>query len=79
MPLKKTLFITFLLALVTAMTADAQFSRLSIGKYGIQSISPDGFTAADVNGDEKLSIQDATNIQKYAANYDLPYEIGKAV
>lgn len=56
---------------------DATLIQKALAK--LASLEGDGFTAADVNGDEKLSIQDATNIQKYAANYDLPYEIGKAV
>lgn len=42
------LIITLLLALMSAVNANAQFSRLSIGKYGIQSVSPEGFSA--VNG-----------------------------
>ncbi len=56
---------------------DATLIQKALAK--LASLEGDGFTAADVNGDEKLSIQDATNIQKFAANYDIPYEIGKAV
>lgn len=40
--------VTLLLTLLSAVNANAQFSRLSIGKYGIQSVSPEGFSA--VNG-----------------------------
>ena len=43
----KSLLIAAILLLVSAFSASAQFSRLSIGKYGIESISPDGFTAAN--------------------------------
>lgn len=39
-------FLVLLLSLLSSHIADAQFSRLSIGKYGIESMSPDGFTAA---------------------------------
>lgn len=56
---------------------DATLIQKALAK--LASLEGDGFTAADVNSDNKLSIQDATNIQKYAANYDIPYEIGKAV
>lgn len=56
---------------------DATLIQKALAK--LTSLEGDGFTAADVNGDEKLSIQDATNIQKFVANYDIPYEIGKAV
>lgn len=44
----KSLIIAAILFLTSAFVANAQFSRLSIGKYGIQSVSPDGFSA--VNG-----------------------------
>ena len=43
----KSLLIAALMFLASSFIADAQFSRLSIGKYGIESISPDGFTAAN--------------------------------
>lgn len=43
----KSLIIAAILFLTSAFIANAQFSRLSIGKYGIESISPDGFTAAN--------------------------------
>ena len=43
----KSLIIAAILFLTSAFVANAQFSRLSIGKYGIESISPDGFTAAN--------------------------------
>ncbi len=56
---------------------DATLIQKALAK--LTSLEGDGFTAADVNADDKLSIQDATNIQKFAANYDIPYEIGKAV
>lgn len=46
--ISKSLLISILLTLVSIFSASAQFSRLSIGKYGIQSVSPEGFSA--VNG-----------------------------
>ena len=44
----RSFIVTLLLTLMSAVNANAQFSRLSIGKYGIQSVSPEGFSA--VNG-----------------------------
>ena len=34
---------------------------------------------ADVNGDGRVSIFDVTWVQKYLAEYKLPYKIGKPV
>ena len=36
-------------------------------------------TACDTNGDGRITISDATEIQKYVAEYEIPYPIGKMV
>jgi len=42
---------------------------------------PDNFVlkACDTNGDDRITISDATEIQKYVAEYEIPYPIGKMV
>lgn len=41
----RSLIVTLLLTLMSAVNANAQFSRLSIGEFGIESISPEGLSA----------------------------------
>ena len=43
----------------------------------IITLEGDAVKCADVTGDEKLTIQDATNIQKFLANYELDYAVGQ--
>lgn len=69
-------------ALLSADGLRAQFSRLSFGKYGISSISPEGFTA--VNGSVWLDVTNPdvgfrlTEIHGTVYKKGTPFVAGKA-
>lgn len=81
----KKLFVVFIVAVLAAVSsADcrAQFSRLSIGDYGIQSISPESFRSVSgavwlnvANPDQAFTLSDISGVV-YKNN--VPFVKGKA-